>query len=143
MICVPPKPNASAALRLGLVPSTKISKDKLEGNAPPAETKGEGSGVIALDGICNVEPLGVRIGEEQWDPFGELRDLVLATRANGVDVPGRLSVRIRSKWSSSDVGEETSPIARIINYQRRIVKYIDIMYRSDGYLTGRRKQNTG
>jgi hypothetical protein len=54
-------------------------------------TRGEGRGVNVLEGRCNVDPLGVRIGEEVYDLLKELKDFVLGIRV-GVDAPDRFSV---------------------------------------------------
>jgi len=59
-------PRAPYPLRRGLLPSTSVSRDKFDGNCP-AVTSGEGRGVSALEGMCSVEPLGVRIGEEVYE----------------------------------------------------------------------------
>jgi hypothetical protein len=61
-------PSAPYPFRLGLVPRTKGSSDKLDANVPEA-TRGDGSGVRVLEGRCNVDPLGVMTGEEVCDPF--------------------------------------------------------------------------
>ena len=59
-------PSAPYPLRRGLLPNTRVSSDKLDGNCP-AVTSGDGRGVSALEGMWRVEPLGVRMGEEVYD----------------------------------------------------------------------------
>lgn len=54
--------------RRELVPRTKGSRGKLDGNVVP-DTSGDGRGVKALEGRCNVDPLGVMTGEEVNDPL--------------------------------------------------------------------------
>ena len=78
MTCPPPTPSAPYPFRWGLGPRAKPSSDKLDGNVPDKDnTSGEGSGVNALEGRLNADPLGVRTGEEEYNPFKELMDLVL------------------------------------------------------------------
>lgn len=94
---------------------------------PEDTTRGEGSGVNTLEGRCNVDPLGVRIGEEVVDPLlRELKDLALGIRIGVVvvvvavvavvvstddDVAGKFSVCILSAcWFCSSYSSEESPI---------------------------------
>jgi hypothetical protein len=87
-----PTPSAPYPLRRGLVERNR-SSELVE--AVPAETSGEGNGVRVVEGRCNVDPLGVRMGEECADVGFVLRI--------GVAWPGRSAVCIRNAFVSRSI----------------------------------------